>query len=390
MLSLPTKIMILATEDWFVLSHFRPLLAVLHELSCETVVVTNSTGRFAEIERLGARAVAFDFARSSLVSTRQWSLAQALCDMIRKENPGAVHAIGLKPMTLTAFALRVTGLRPAIIHLTGRGQLAINTSLAARFARCMALVLIRGLAAQPTTLILAENTDDLNWLIGRAAWIDQQRTVIIPGAGVDPNDFPPLPQPNNTPPTIAFVGRMIHSKGVGVLVEAYQHVRSRGLGVRLDLYGDPDPGNTSAIAPDLLAQWQQIDGITWHGRTNDIVSVWRHADICVVPSLGGEGMPRAMLEAAACARPLIVTEVPGLRHFVRHGVEGLVVLPDDSSALAEAIAQLIAAPAQRAAMGQSAQRRVLDGFTVAHVQQALLKVYDKLALVGRALGFQSR
>lgn len=378
MLSVPTKILVLATEDWFVLSHFHPLLEVLRGLGCETVVATNSTGRFPDLERLGARAVAFDFQRSSLVSHQQWSLARALCDVIRRENPGAVHAIGLKPMTLTALALRLTGPRPAIIHLTGLGQLAVNASLAARLARRMALALIRGLAAQPMTVILAENADDLHWLTGEAAWKDERRMAIVPGAGVDLDEFPLSPQPNNTPPTIAFVGRMIHSKGVAVLVEAYRQVRARGLAARLHLYGDPDPGNASAISPNVLAQWQQIDGITWHGRTGDIGSVWRHADICVVPSLGGEGMPRAMLEAAACARPLIVTDVSGPRHFVRHGVEGLVVPPDHPSALAEAIAQLIAAPALCAAMGQAAHYRVLDGFTAAHVQHALHKAYDKL------------
>ena len=385
MLTVPAKVLVLATEDWFVLSHFRPVLDVLRDLGCGIVVVTNSTGRFAEIERFGAKPIAFDFQRSSLFSLAQWSTTQALCKIIRKEKPYAVHAIGLKPMTLAALALKLTGHRPAVIHLTGLGQLAINASMTASLARRMALTLIRGLAARPTTVVLAENSDDLGWLIGHAAWSDPQRTMIIPGAGVDSDDFLPSPQPNNTPPTLAFVGRMIHSKGVSVLVEAFHHVHSHGMKVRLDLYGAPDPGNAASISSDLLANWQQIKGIHWHGHTSEIASVWRHADICVVPSLGGEGMPRAMLEAATSARPLIVTDVPGARHFVRHGVEGLVVPPDNALALAEAIIQLISSSEKRTTMGLAARKRVLDAFTVAHVQQTLRKAYDKVGIVGRAV-----
>ncbi len=108
----------------------------------------------------------------------------------------------------------------------------------------------------------------------------------------------------------------------------------------------------------MLSAWGTEAGITWHGRTGDIVGVWRAADIAAVPALDGDGMPRAMLEAAACGRPLVVSDVAGCRQFVRPGVEGLVVAPGDPAAFAEALARLAGDRTWRLEAGAAARRRV--------------------------------
>jgi glycosyltransferase involved in cell wall biosynthesis len=115
------------------------------------------------------------------------------------------------------------------------------------------------------------------------------------------------------------------------------------------------------------------------GHTSDNAAVWRRAGIFVLPARSREGMPRALLEAAASARPLVVTDVPGCRHFVRHGVEGLIVPPGDVSALADALQTLAADPALRRRLGLAARARVLDGFTVDAVQAGLEQTYRRLA-----------
>ena len=103
--------------------------------------------------------------------------------------------------------------------------------------------------------------------------------------------------------------------------------------------------------------------------------MWRHADIFVLPARSREGMPRALLEAAACARPLVVTDVPGCRHFVRDGVEGFIVPPEDADALADALERLARDPELRLRMGEAARLRLLHGFTEAHVKQSLRAAY---------------
>jgi len=89
-------------------------------------------------------------------------------------------------------------------------------------------------------------------------------------------------------------------------------------------------------------------------------------------------MPRALLEAAACARPLLVTDVPGARDFVRNGVEGLIVPPGDPAALADALRHLARDPDLRERMGEAARLRLLHGYTDTHLREALRAAYRSL------------
>ena len=110
----------------------------------------------------------------------------------------------------------------------------------------------------------------------------------------------------------------------------------------------------------------------------DVADIWRRADIFVLASRGGEGLPRALIEAAACGRPLVVTDVPGNRDFVRDGVEGLLVPPDDPARLAEALARLASDADLRRRMGMAARQRVLSGYTESHVKHSVLEAYRSL------------
>jgi glycosyltransferase involved in cell wall biosynthesis len=89
-------------------------------------------------------------------------------------------------------------------------------------------------------------------------------------------------------------------------------------------------------------------------------------------------MPRSVLEAAACARPLLVTDVPGPRHFVQNGVEGFIVAPESADAMADALECLARDPPLRKRMGIAARARVLSGFTEDHVRAGIEDTYAKL------------
>jgi glycosyltransferase involved in cell wall biosynthesis len=168
---------------------------------------------------------------------------------------------------------------------------------------------------------------------------------------------------------------MIRSKGVEVLAQASRLLRDRGVVVDVSLFGDADADNPEAISEAQLKAWQQEGLLTWHGRVEDVAGIWRASDICVLPSTSREGMPRAVLEAASSRRPLIVTDVPGSRHFVRDGLEGLIVPPANAEALAEALARLAGDSELRARMGQAARTRILDGFTIDHVKRGIRDAY---------------
>jgi glycosyltransferase involved in cell wall biosynthesis len=370
------KILVVITEDWFALSHFVPLLTELRELAGSLVVATRSSGRLDAIRKLGVEARALDMQRGSLKPADIKAARDGLVRLIDAEGADAVHAIAMQPMVLVSLALARTYHRPAavIFHLTGRGYLGYSRSPLARLLRVLAHTAIRRCAAHHNTWLVAENSDDVAEMVAAGVAVPE-RTAILPGAGVDPSRYPQLPPPSNAVPQVAFVGRMLRSKGLHVLMKAQRLLRTRGVAAELALYGDADVGNREAIPEDVLAGWGREPGVTWYGRTNDIVGVWRAADIAVVPPLGGDGMPRAMLEAAACGRPLVVSDVPGCRHFVRAGIEGLIVPPGNADALADALAKLISDRELRLQAGAAARRRVIREYTEAAVRAKVREVY---------------
>jgi glycosyltransferase involved in cell wall biosynthesis len=379
------KVLVVITEDWFALSHFVPLLAELRALASAVVVAARPSGRFGDLQALGVETRAFDMQRGSLRVSEIKAVREGLARLIDAERPDAIHAIAMQPMVMTSLALARTAHRPAavMLHLTGRGYLGYARAPVALVLRTLAHAALRRCTATHNTWLVAENSDDVAEMVAARVAVPE-RTAILPGAGVDPARYPQLALPANAVPRVAYVGRMIRSKGVHVLVEAQHLLRARGVAVEVDLYGDADPGSREAIPRELLQRWSREPGIAWRGRTRDIVAVWRRSDMAAVPALGGDGMPRAMLEAAACGRPLVVSDVPGCRQFVRSGIEGLVVRPGDARALADALATLAADPQLRLQAGAAARRKLVREYTERAVRTKMREVYHA-ALQGRTL-----
>ncbi|MDX2289225.1 MAG: glycosyltransferase [Hyphomicrobiaceae bacterium] len=371
------KILLLVTEDWFALSHFKPLIATLVETARDVVVATRSSGRLGEIAELGARVIPFDFHRASLAPHTQTDVVRRLARLIRAEQPDVVHVIAMQPMVVTALALRLVPRVRVMMHLTGLGFLGISAGRAARVIRPLAFAALRGILHRDGAWVLAENPEDHAYLVAnRAAPAD--RCTLLGGAGIDPRLLPALPPPAAQRPVAAFVGRMIKPKGVEVLIEAARLLAARGTPLEVRLYGGIDTDNPDALSRETLHQAERDGLVTWYGHVSDIGEVWRHSDIAVLPAIAREGMPRAVLEAAASARPLVVTDVPGCRHFVRQGTDGLIVPPSDAHALAAALAALAGDAGLRHTMGRAARARVLDGFTMAQVQAGIRGAYAHL------------
>lgn len=369
------KILLLITEDWFAASHFIPTIDALCATGAEVAIATRVAEKRSALEATGARIIPFDFSRGPLRPLREARVAWRLRQLLAHEKPDAVHAISLKPIAL------ITGLRNVVprhslgIHLTGVGY--AGTATAGRTGLVYRRVLkavVRQLQRDAKAHLFVENPDDSSRLADFGAF-PQERVTILGGAGVDPERFEDSPLPLGGRVRVGFVGRMVWTKGVDLLIDAYDKLAGEGMAFCIDLCGTPDPENPRAVSDGQLQDWSVRDGVTWRGRVEDIAGFWKAMDICVVPSRGGEGLPRALLEAAASGRPIITTDVPGCRYFVRDGIEGLIVPPDDSQALASALRRLIQDPELCRRMGAAARERLLSGFTEDHVRAAVRAEY---------------
>ena len=169
---------------------------------------------------------------------------------------------------------------------------------------------------------------------------------------------------------------MLREKGVLDAVAAIRLLRERGLQVQLLLVGPVDLDNSGSLTIEEMASLATEPGIEWLGAVADVRTVWRRAAIALLPSTYGEGLPKALLEAAACGRPIVATDVPGCREVVRHGETGILVPPNDLEPLADAIAALAGDPALRRAMGRAGRVLIERDFTEQIIARETLALYS--------------
>jgi glycosyltransferase involved in cell wall biosynthesis len=150
---------------------------------------------------------------------------------------------------------------------------------------------------------------------------------------------------------------------------------------RFVLVGETDPGNPTAIGGEQLRQWADAGIVEWWGHQGNMKDVLAQAHIVCLPSLR-EGVPKVLIEAAACGRPIVTTNAPGCREIVRNGENGLLVPVRDSQALAAALRLLIENAPLRASMGAKGRAIAVNEFSVERVVQETLGVYRDLLANG--------
>jgi glycosyltransferase involved in cell wall biosynthesis len=368
------KLVFVVTEDWFFASHFLPMARAARELGLEVAVVTRVRSHREIIEATGARVISLEAERRSLNPMAAGYAAGQLASILKAEKADLVHCIALKGILTGGFAAAMAGVGRRVYALTGLGFIGARTDRAGRLAQRAIRLLVRSLETRQTRYLF-ENTDD-----PRLLGLDPAgaTVTVVGGAGIDPEALKPSPLPPHPPLKVAVVARMLWSKGIDLAVEAVRRARSEGAAVELSLYGAPDPSNPKAIPEKTLKDWSAEPGIAWHGATRDVAAVWRDHHVACLPSRGGEGLPRTLLEAAACGRAVVTTDVPGCRTLVRHDVEGLIVPPGDAASLAEALAALANDPQRVIRLGAAARARVLDGFTERDVMDAVKRLYASM------------
>jgi glycosyltransferase involved in cell wall biosynthesis len=368
------KLVFVVTEDWFFASHFLPMARAARELGLDVAVVTRVRAHREAIEAAGARVIPLQAERRSLNPMAAGYASGQLAAILKAEKADLVHCIALRSILVGGFAAGLAGVGRRIYALTGLGFLGARTDRTGRLARSAVRLLVRGLETKQTRYLF-ENPDDPR-LLGLDP--ESSRAVIVGGAGIDPDALKPEPLPAGPPLKVAVVARMLWSKGIDLAVDAVRAARAGGADVELSLYGAPDPSNPKAIPEATLKAWSAEPGIAWHGPTRDIAAIWREHHVACLPSRGGEGLPRTLLEAAACGRAIVTTDVPGCRTLVRDGREGRIVPVDDAPALADALVALASDPETVIRMGAAARTRVLTGFTERDVMEAVKGLYLSL------------
>ena len=297
-----------------------------------------------------------------------------LRSLYRTIQPDIVHHFTIKPVIYGGLVARVTNM-PAVVNLIpGLGYVFTTHSLKARTLRFLVSKLYSIALRHPHSRTLFLNPDDFGLFVTRG-FVREQDSVLVPGAGVSMTRFLPTPEPP-PPPIAMFVGRLILDKGIMEFVEAARIVRSHRRDVRFVVVGQLDPNPTSVTAAQV-SEWQEAELIEWWGPRRDMPEVYSQATIVCLPSYR-EGLPLVLVEAAASARAMVATDVPGCREVVQHGVNGLLVQPRDTAMLASAILELLNDPEKRTRMAARGPETVAARYSVECVVSTILAVYEEL------------
>jgi glycosyltransferase involved in cell wall biosynthesis len=329
--------------------------------------------------------------RSGLTPWKELGTIKTLYNLYREVRPDLVHHLRLKPVLyggLAAYAARV----PAVVGLlTGLGHVFTAETGKARIIRKAVVASCKIAFRRSNQRVIFQNPDD------RFVFVENQilpahKTVLIKGSGVDVKTWVPIPEPEGTP-VVVLAARMLRDKGVVEFVEAAHSLRGAGVSARFVLVGETDPGNPTAISVEQLRRWADSGDVEWWGKRDNMQAVLAQSHVVCLPSLR-EGVPKVLIEAAACGRPIVATDAPGCREIVRHGDNGLLVPVKDSAALADALRVMVQNPDVRLTMGRKGRELVVEEFSSERVISETLSVYRELLAAGvngsRELNFQEQ
>lgn len=374
------KLLFFVTEDWYFWSHRLPPARAALRQGYEVVVATRVN---QHADRIRAEGFGLAPIRLNRRGRNPFAELRAVVEMTciyRRERPDIVHHLAIKPVVYGSIAARLAGVPAVINALPGLGYAFVSSSASARLVRAVIVRAFRWTLNAGNSLLIVQNPDDRAVLIAERA-VAPERVRLIRGSGVDIGLFVQSAEPAGSP-VVMLASRLLWYKGVGEFVEAARIFKARRRNMnwqaRFVIVGDSDNHNPAAIPREQLTQWQDSGAIEWWGRRDDMPKVLAQANLVCLPSTYGEGVPKVLLEAAACGRAIVATDAPGCREVVRHGVNGLLVPPRDAQALADAIESLLGDPTRRAAMGALGRRLVEEEFTDDLIARQTLDVYKEV------------
>ncbi len=370
---MPRKILYLVSEDWYFVSHRLPMARAAQKAGYEVHVATRISDYASEIQREGFHLHPIHWRRGSMNPVRLLAAVLETRRVYRSLGPDLVHHVAVVPTligSVAALGLPIVRLNA----LAGLGFAFTSDTAKARIVRPLARLVLGWLLRRPNTAVLVQNPDDYALVEGFG--VTKQSIALIPGSGVDVDVLTPIPEPTG-PFTVGYVGRLLDDKGVRTLVRAHELLAQRGIAVNTLLAGEPDPSNPASIPDQVLVGWRHLPNLQLLGHVDDIRSVWGQAHVAILPSRR-EGLPKSLLDAAACGRPLIATDVPGCREIARNDINALLVPVDNAEALAWAIERLMKDNALRARFGAASRKIAVSEYSSGRVGGEIAALYARL------------
>lgn len=374
-----SRIVLFANTDWYLYNFRRSLVAALRDRGLDPLLISPPGEYGARLRALGFDWQPVPMDRRSLNPLRESVLLAHLARLFRRERPALVHSFTIKCAVYGSIAARIAGVPARISAIAGLGYVFTGNDLRAAVLKPVVRGLLSLALSGRKSLLILQNPDDAA-VIARLRIIAAERVRLIRGSGVDCRRFlARVPELRASGPLrVLLASRLLWDKGLAEYVEAARMLRAEGRPVRFLLAGEPDPGNPASVPARAVEEWVSEGLVEWLGQVDDMAAFLATVDVVAHPSYYGEGVPRILIEAAACAMALVTTDAPGCREVVTDGVNGLRVPVRDAGALAAAIRRLADDPSLRARLGAAARETALREFDERIVLEQTLAVYREL------------
>ena len=361
--------------DWFFLSHRLPIALEAQRQGFTVHLATRVTDKLDELQRLGLIVHVLALNRNGTGLGNAWLTAVQLRRVLSTVRPDVVHLVTIKPILLGGLVVRLMGVPALVVAISGLGYVFMSHGSKAFVRRWLVSMLYRLALTHRNLKVIFQNADDLRSLT-EIVHLSERSVVTLRGSGVDLTQFVLTPLPGGVP-VVVLAARLLADKGVLEFVHAARMLKAQGCPARFVLVGTVDPANPTSVLQGEVDAWVDEGIVEWWGHRSDMAKVLAAARIVVLPSYR-EGLPKVLLEAAACGRTVVTTDVPGCRDAIDPGLTGLLVPAQDASALARALQDLINDPARCQVMGDAGRALAERAFDVRQVVAAHLEIYSEL------------
>jgi len=370
------RILFVVNVDWFFISHRLPIAIEAIKCGYEVHIATTTTGSVDKLERNGLVVHPLHLHRSrsglGVILSEFWEMLS----VIRTVVPDIVHLVTIKPVLFGGVAARLVGVPAVVSAVSGLGFVFLSNGWGALLRRQVISLFYRLAFGHSNQKMIFQNIDDQDQL-SKLVGLSENKEVLIHGSGVDLSAYSVRPMRSDGLPIVLLAARLLVDKGVREFVRAVEFVNGSTPRARFVLVGEPDPLNPATIQQQELDQWKLNGIVELWGYRDDMNTVFSSATVVVLPSYR-EGFPKVLIEAAACGRAVITTDVPGCRDAIEDGVTGLLVPVRDAEMLANKISFLLDNPECCEKMGKAGRKRAEEMFDVKQVVAKHMHIYEDL------------
>jgi glycosyltransferase involved in cell wall biosynthesis len=368
------KILFIVNVDWFFVSHRLPIALEAIRQGYEVHIATMVTDKLDLLEKSGliVHSLSLHRSRSGIsILSELWALLSIIKDIA----PDIVHLVTIKPVLLGGIASRLASVPAVVSAISGLGFTFHGKGFIFSLRRkLISLFYYLSLGHMNQKIIFQNNDDKLK--LSQIGKNINNRSVLIQGSGVDLSLYSVV-ENNFNSPVIMMAARLLSSKGVREFVQASKIVRTNNKNVRFVLVGDTDPLNPESIKKSEISQWKEDGLVEIWGYRSDMSNVIPKANVIVLPSYYGEGLPKVLIEAAACGRVVITTDHPGCRDAITRKT-GVLIPIKDSEALADAILDLLQNPQKAIKMGEAGRALAEQKYAIEKVCEKHITIYKDL------------